>query len=221
MAYKKTLIKKKTTQSKSWYKKKYSVEDLAIKALQGVKELKGLVNSERMVLDSSFATTLNTSGTVTHLTDISQGDSSSTRTGNSLLLKTVYVKNRVIWNSLDVLELGSIRYWIVMDTQQAADTSPTLTDIFNNLNGTQSMTNVTTQGRFKILKSGTIKQNRNLAFNDVNDFYTCPSFGTHIKYNGTAGSDIQKNGIYLVQYQSDATTPPSTYTVTRVTWHDN
>lgn len=201
-----------------WYAKKYSLGSLASKAWSGVKYLKGLVNAERYKLDTSATTTdiLNT-GTVVHLSAVAQGDGDSARTGNSIFARSLLVRGFWTWNSTAAAP-QQVRVSVVQDLRQISDTAPGFTDIYAGAN-VQSFLNTATVGSFKVL--------RTLSFS-INDMVPERRFQIkipmrhHIRYNGTASSDIQKGGLYLVMSSDQTTSNGPTMTwISRLSYHDN
>lgn len=68
---------------------RYQVADMAYSAYKGVKYLKDLVNLETKFYDTSFAATINNTGTMTLLSAIPQGNQESQRVGDSVKLQTL------------------------------------------------------------------------------------------------------------------------------------
>lgn len=190
-------------------------------AWQGVKYLTGLVNSEMYKWDviENVASINNTLSYVAHLSAIPQGDGDAARTGNSLLAKSLNLKGLLQWNSSAAYTSCAVRVAIVMDTQQIGDTSPNNANVFES-NAPWSHLNSETVGRFKLLKSMFINlTNDKKAFNlNINI-----PMQTHIRYNGTAGTDIQRNGIYIMASSNVASTdsPPVLSYEARLSYHDN
>lgn len=206
----------------SWYNKKYSTLQLAQKAWSATKYLKGLVNSEKFNADRSF-TLGAVQSDIYGLVRIAQGDGESERTGNSILCRSIYLRGFMQVNSA-VSGNTRVCLCLVQDTQQIADTNPTVLDIFNSLNPeamiNRSNTN-NTAGRFKIIW----RKNYNLTpatgstpSINIDKYFKVYS---HVKYNGSGSQDLQKNGYYLVMLTSEATNFPTISLTSRVNYHDN
>lgn len=199
-----------------WYNKKYSVGEVAQAAWRGVQYIKTLVNSEVHKLDTTFSTTADSAGFVTHLTAIAQGDTVSNRTGNSVLLSYLTIKSLWAINSLNVTAF--IRILIVRDKQQVGDSSPTITDILETIAVT-SHYDITTVGRFQILLDKMFDLNSNGKQTHI--FKKTINLKKHVRFNGTASSDIQKGGIYFIAFSDQGTNIPAHVTNVRIAWHDN
>lgn len=201
-----------------WYAKKYSVGTLARKAWRGVWKLKGLVNSEMLHLDTAITGGIDTSGTMTHVTAIGQGDTVSGRTGNSVFVRALNWKGLLFRTSAgDYFQ--AFRMIVIQDTQQIGDTAPTLSDVLENVT-VQSHLKVGTAGRFKILYN-------HVYHFDVNGVGGMPfqinlPMRHHIRYNGTASSDIQRGGLYCACLSTQGTgNYPQIQSEVRVSYHDN
>lgn len=206
----------------SWYNKKYSASplEIATQALKGVNYIKGLVNSERHITDISSAY----SGTLTNATTnqtmslnrVAQGDTNSTRTGNSILLKSVQIKGFITWNASSFND--RVRFLLVQDTQQINDTIPNWSDFYTG--DINSFPRDFAQQRFKVLGSYVYKQDIDNSKSEiaVNIYKT---FQTHVKYNGPLETDIAYNGLYLVMISNKSVNPPTLALNTRTTFHDN
>lgn len=223
MAYtrtrRRTYRRKKSTQ---WYNKKYSAQQLAVKAWRATKYLKGLVNSEKFNIDRTL-TLGATQSDIYGLVRIAQGDGESDRTGNSVLVRSIYLRGYMQVNSAVT---GNTRVSLVLlqDKQQVSDSNPAVLDVFNGITP-ESMINRSntnnTVGRFKIIW----RKNYNLTPStgstpsiNIDKYFKVYS---HVKFNGTANTDIQKNGYYLVILTSEATNYPTVSITTRICYHDN
>ena len=206
----------------AWYNRKYSTMQLAKKAWQATKYLKGLVNSEKFNIDRTL-TLGSTQSDIYGLVRIAQGDGESDRTGNSVLVRSIYLRGYMQVNSA-VTGNTRVSLVLVQDLQQIADTNPAVLDIFNGITP-ESMINRSntnnTVGRFKIIW----RKNYNLTPStgstpsiNIDKYFKVYS---HVKFNGTANTDIQKNGYYLVILTSEATNYPTVSITSRVCYHDN
>lgn len=192
-----------------------NVRNLALTAYKGVKYIRSLVNSEVYKYDISNQLTFNTTPGVVHLTGIAQGDTLATRTGNSILCKGVYL--RLLFSKHASATFTQIRVVLVRDNQQISDTSPSYTDVFD-ASSTFGRVNPNTAGRFSIL------YDKMIVLSSQRDFSQQVIYRKmlkHIKYNGTADTDIQKGGLYLMYLTNEATNVPSLTYTSRVYYHDN
>lgn len=225
MAYRKT-YRKKTYRKKNYVPKGYvkpsimqSTNYLANKAFEGVKFLKGIINSELHKRDTVIGNfnIPNSTQPIQLLNGLTQGDGANQRTGNSLLMKHISIRGYVNFDTLGAVASTIVKYWVVCDTQQIGDTNPTFADIFSN-NDVLSLLNTNTVGRFKILKTGTLIRTADVAQKQVN--IDIP-MSMHTRYNGTASTDIQRNGIYLCWTSNQSTNLPTASYLTRISYYDN
>lgn len=189
---------------------------IAQQAWNATKYLKGLVNSEMFHHDKgSDATAISTTGVITHLTDIEVGDDVGKRTGNSILLRSFL--RRIRFTKHASATTTFIRMMIVQDKQQVGDTTPAISDILEYVDVDSPM-KLGSAGRFKVML------NRMIALDSNKPTYhreTYRKLYSHIRYNGNAAADIQKNGIYLVLISDQATNTPLTDWYVRLGYHDN
>lgn len=193
-----------------------SVGNIARAAWSGVKYLRTLVNSEVHKFDTSLASSPSTSGTVIHLTGIANGDTLSTRTGSSILCKGLACRWYYTQHASATVTL--LRVLFVQDRQQVGDTAPGVTDVLESAS-VNAMLQSAEVGRFKILSDETYTMDsvsRRIMF--IRKYFRIQD---HIRFNGTTGSDIQRNGLYCVLVSSEATNVPSVVGTARVSWHDN
>ena len=217
--YRKKNYRKKTP----WYNKKYNALQIAGKALSGVKYLKGLVNSEMLHVNQVNAAGIDYNGTIYHLTNIGQDDTASGRTGNSLLLKSVFLRVK-FEKDASATSSSCIKMMIIQDKQQVSDTTPAISDILEssgNIYSPLSPLKIGSSGRYKILysKQFTLDVTGGWTSKVIEKYI--PMY-LHVRYNGTAGTDIQKNGIYVIFISDKVTTLLPTQTMySRLGYHDN
>ena len=198
--------------SQPWYNKKYSVGDIASAAFKGVKALQAIVNSEEMILDTNITgTTAANTPLVTHLNGIAQGDGVSGRTGNSSLMHRMHSSEYYTSAVANCL----CREVLVIDKQQLADTAPVWGDLFES-STVLSLYNKLSKSRFQILEDKTfILSTAHKTAQLVK--HTRP-LDKHVLFNGTATSDIQKNGIYKLFIADGVVSFQANY---RLFYHDN
>lgn len=193
-----------------------SVASVAKAAWSGVKYLRTLVNSESFKKDTAVSGNV-TTPSITHLTAIGQDDTVSGRTGNSILVNSVSGRVSLSANATAVSNI--VRVLLVVDRQQVADSSPAIGDILNTNNDVYAHYNVNTLGRFKVLYDKIFTVNtagKNAVF-----FKFFKTINDHTKYNGTASSDVQRNGIYVVVVSDNGTNGPALASSFRVSYRDN
>lgn len=205
-----------------WYSKKYSVAQLATKALKGVSYLKGLVNAELHKKDlNSLSGTVPNTGSINNLCQIAQGDNDGERTGNSLLLRYVNISGVVNRDSTNTSPSSHVRFMLFIDTQQVPDTPPTAADLLQVTSSSAapfSKLNKLSVGRYRILTSRLVSVDSG---NPSRLFNLKLNMRHHVRYNGVASTDIQKGAIYFLAISGDATQPPGVVWTSRISYYDN
>jgi len=221
MPYARRSIRRRSSRRRrtSWYNKKYSTAQIARAAWRSAKYIRGLVNSELFHTDQTCALGANQSA-IFSLCQIAQGDAINGRTGNSILVKSLafngyaYVDPTITNNTRFTLAL-------VRDKQQISDTTPALTDIFTSGTDPHTLLNTNTTGRFKIMWRKQYTLMPPAGGRDSITFKHYDKLNFHVRFNGTANTDIQKNGLYLVMISSEPSKYPSISINTRLSYHDN
>lgn len=203
-----------------WYRKKYSVMDLASKAWTGVKYLKGLVNSEMHVNDIASSGTVDyTTGAIVSLNQIAIGDDISQRTGQSILVKYISFRGIVYRNSANQNE--TFRIMVFRDTSNQG-TAPTLANVLQ-ANGSAytplSNLNLTFKDRFKILYTTTLTVS---ATNAEQVFKGYIRLQKHVKFDGSTATDYQKDSLwFLICSDQTGANLPSYRLYARTAFYDN
>lgn len=200
-----------------WYAKKYSAMQLAGKALSATRYIRGLVNSEMFHYQKTGNSNLFSSGTILPITDIAIGDTAVTRTGNSIFARSLFL-NLLIKSNASNLNTQFCRVILFTDTQQVADTTPAVTDVLTTATPNSTL-NANNAGRFKIIKNWQfyINQSTKPAFQIKK--YT--KLWHHVKYNGSASTDIQRGGLYLLYLSDQGSYTPDIAYQTNLGYHDN
>lgn len=216
MVYRRRSIRRRTRRRSVWYNRKYSTAQIARAAWKATKYIKGLVNSEMLHHDvGQDATTVLSTGTVYSLTAISNGDDAGTRTGNSILLRTLL--NRIRFTKHASATTTVVRFILLWDTQQIGDTTPAPGDILQYAD-VDSPLNLASSGRFKVVVNKTVALSSQMPIWHSERYL---KLYKHIRYNGSASTDIQKNGLYLLVVGDQATNLPTMDWYARVGYHDN
>lgn len=193
---------------------------MARAAAKGVYYLRGLVNSEVFKRDTPIPNSLinDTTGYVLNCQPVPIGDGTGMRTGNSILVRRLLLRIRL--SKAAAPTTTYLRFYVVRDTQQVADTVPAIADLLETPGDVDSPLSAAFAGRFKIMSSKTI-----LLTNDKPAYHMEKVFNMrhHIRYNGASGTDVQKGGIYLMVFadQSAAANYPSIDGHCRLSYHDN
>lgn len=217
---KRSFRRRRNYRRKPWYKKKYSVGEIAGKALSGVNYLRTLVNAEVKTYDSTLAAqSLDYNGHIYNLTAIPQGDTEQSRDGNSIFLKSIFIRGLITANT--VTENNTVRVIIFRDTMNLGS-SPTIGEILESTGSniaTLSPLNHDSHGRFQILwtKFFTFSNNGNTA--QVWKAYL--PIRKHVKYTGTLGTDEHKGQIYILLLSNTNVNHPQGNYQARVSFYDN
>lgn len=210
--------KRKYNRANQWSKTPQTPRQLALQAYKGVKYLKGLVNSEMLHVDSSLILG-SVQSKIFSLCEMAQNDTDSGRTGNSILLRNIYIRGLLEINPA-VTANSRVLICVVKDTQQVNDTTPVVLDVFKT-NSPESMLAMNSAGRFKILYRKTYVLSPASGGRNAIEFNKYFSMRQHVRYNGPANTDIQKNGYYLLVITSEVTNFPSVSLTSRIGYHDN
>lgn len=141
-------------------------------------------------------------GSVIHLTQIQQGDRTSDRTGDAISVKRLAMRFRIDRGSFSTAGFGfGMRIVMFVDKQQIADTSPAIGDVLELPSGTglvSAFPRTVNLERFRILYMSPYLDAFRVQNGDINDYYEFNWSGDlKVEFNGSAVSDIQKNGIYF------------------------
>lgn len=202
-----------------------AMKHLAYKAYNGVRYLKSLVNAEKQYKDQAVInTTLDSTGSVTLLSGIAQGDDTGNRTGNSVLLKTLYLQMVAYRAAANATQVNYGRIIIVKDLENTG-TAPTVADFFQNTGANMIIEplNVDHTPRYQVLKDIRLTL---LKTQTDGKILTCfKKFGssTHLKFTGPNIGDVYKNAIYLIAVgdQASGSNPPVLTVNTRLGYYDN
>lgn len=199
-----------------WFKNANSAYKLAVRAAKDIWYLKGLVNSEMLHNQGIGNTTVINTGKVALLNGMAQNDTSSGRTGNSILMRNCHM--RLVFTQNSAATASIYRVMLVLDTQQVGDTTPALTDILESASPLSPLSTANA-GRFKILKNWFFTTDDTKNQTKVIEYYK--DFRFHTRYNGTANTDINKNGLYLVHMADQAVNYPTIDYSWKIGYHDN
>lgn len=213
-------FRKSRKRARPWYMRKYNALEVAGKAWSGVKYLKKLVNVERKKYDTEVVATSvnNSTGSVTALTTIAQGDNDGERGGLSIKPQSLLIRGTLLCSASASGTM--VRIMVVRDNEQVADTDPSINNI---LDGNITVTalaplNNLTVGRYTMLYDKLMVLDPQRPFKSFEIF---KELSGHIRYNGTASSDIQKHGMYVCVISNEATNYPTLNFAARLSYTDN
>lgn len=218
--------KRRYRRKRNYRKKGGKVAKMASKALTLAKTLRRQV--EYKFHANQPARTLTTVGAVDDLCQIAEGDSSLQRTGLKISPTSLFMKIRIRHGNdgatppvLDPQGCLS-RIIVVRDLQQEPDAPPVVNDLLiAGTNLVMSPYQRLVRNRFEILFDKTYKTSPNASNSVVYDTkYLKLSSKRPIYYNGSAATDIQKNGIYMFQLCDDAVYTPTSYIWWRMRFAD-
>lgn len=160
-------------------------------------------------------TNITVNGAITHITGIAQGDTLTSRTGNSINVTNVTCKGTWVRNSDTSSGAGfNYRILVVVDTQQVADTNPAPSDVISDAGFTANpimcLPNTANLERFRILYTSPLYEGSRGAvtntavFNQTSILEFSKALNLKVAFNGITGADIQKNGIFVV-FLTDST----------------
>jgi len=176
-----------------------SALSVAQKALRAVRNIQ--TREERKFYQSGTglvpALTSSASGYILHLPQIAVGTGAGDRTGNSITVKRIQVKGKLMTNELSNM---TWRVLVVRDRQQIQSTTPAVSDVLVSGRTNAMLRDDTTRpARFQILSDKTTVQQASYLAQDMTSFYSC-DLKTDIEYNYATGYgyDQNKNGLYLI-----------------------
>lgn len=153
--------------------------------------------------DVSIASTnITSAGVIVQLTAVGLGNDYNQRIGNSMRVLSINLKGN--WSVSGITSAKYYRVAVIMDTQQVSDTAPAISDIFSNAAPQTLFQNVDQRRRFKLLWTSKVYDGTL-----INSYGRSLLYDKYLKINKTvefndgAGTDIQKNGIYVVYLTDD------------------
>lgn len=182
--------------------------------------IRGLINSELHYKDNSLNPAINSTGSVTWVTNsLAQGDQVANRTGNSILLKSVFLRGTA--NMSSSATTTTMRLIFFLDKENDGAT-PAVTDVLQTAD-VKSNYNLLHSKRFVMLYDRL----------HVFDAVVGPRLKpfklmlkppmTHLKFGGTSGNiaDARENHIFLLAVSNEATNVPVLPLEARIKWFDN
>jgi hypothetical protein len=187
--------------------------NLARKVLKLEKLVKN-IKPESKIVDVSLVLNniVSATGAVIHLNPVAAGTGISGRTGEKILVREVQAHIEAFYTgsiAATINDNPTWRVYIAVDKQQIGDTAPTCADLVDSVNTpVDQMSNDIFQNRFRILydsgpqmmvagPAGTVSLNVPSPGGHFHLHCKRSNLSIPVEYNGTASSDIQKNGIFL------------------------
>lgn len=212
---------KRMLKKKKYHRKKQTLDTvgtIARYAVKGFKFIKGLINVEKFKFDLGIGPgSITNTASISQVSAIASGDGDAARTGNSILAKYLYINYIVNRSASSTTAADTFRIVVVQDKEQVADTAPGYSDVYSSTT-VISPFNVNNVGRFTVLydKRHYVSSNKP----QVSDQLSVP-LDFHIRYNGTASTDIEKNGIWLMLLSDTTANHPTILGNIRLAYYDN
>lgn len=211
----KTTYKKRTP-----YKKpvRYQVADMALQAYNGVKAIKRLINVEVKYHDVLTNVTVSSTGSITDLSAIPQGDTVLARDGDSA--KPQYFATRFYMFNDGSYGDSTIVRVIYFRAIMENGTTPAVTDILESAN-VVALKNYTEKNRFTIISDRTFTWTPSKT-GEVRSIES--RFGHRLEkhFKFVTGANTKENGgLYMLLVSNRGTLLPTMYHNSRVTYTDN
>lgn len=207
---------KNDTKKSSWEKKGEKIGGSIGAIASKVKNIIEELNVEHKHIDDVISTAALTTGVVYPLVIVPQGLGASDRTGNSIKVTSLLLRYAIAAG----LSNCHCRVMVFRDNQQIGDTTPALGDVLQFVDIYSPLDASTNVGRFSILYDKT----HNLVVGgdsaQTNLIKVFKKLNTRVRFNGSALTDIQKNGLYMAFLSDNANNPQLTYR-SRVRFVDN
>jgi len=191
---------------------------LAMKAYKGFRFIRGLVNVEKKYFDiTPISGAITNTGSVTNLTATAQGDDVANRNGNSILGKTMYIRFHWYRDVVNTAATNTVRMIVVKDMENTGS-AITVTDLLAT-NTVDAPLNVDHTARYQIMKDKVYTLSLNGSEGVASHWFI--RVNDHVKYTGSANTDIYKNQIYLVLLTSETANAPVCNLTSRFGFYDN
>ncbi len=192
----------------------------AAKALAGVRALKKMINVEYKTKNEAIGTTPDTTGLVSTITNMAQGDDIDDRDGNKIKSFSLKISGNCLLHVS--ARATNVRIMAIQDRSGTA-TAPVITDMYASVaafaNNQPTKGTPQVNSRFRIL----IDKKINLSDNgrQLTNFTLYKKLGFHCFFSGSASGDEGRNAIYLFTASNEATNKPTLSALTQFKWIDN
>lgn len=186
-----------------------------VQSLQRI--VKNLAPETKFVDVDLASSNITSAGTAVHLSQVAQGTAQSNRTGNTINVTSVTLLAR--WTratDTSVAANSLYRFAVVVDKEQVGDTAPLAAAVLSG-SPIGFLPNIDNLERFRILYLSPIYENAMMVTDSDN--ITSATIGAvpsqrqtmqfnwkgniKVSYNGSAVTDIEKNGIYILFLSND------------------
>ncbi len=204
----------------SYYNKR--IKSKAEQALSLARATRKLLNVEFFFHDANVAINPDSSGLISELTLIAQGDTVSTRTGNSLLAKSLMLRGTDTVSAA-ALTPTVVRHIIFKDTMNLG-VAPTVANVLAATVSVNSNLNIEDfPKRFVPLRDWTINLPVPSDQDESVSWKQYVKLNHHIKYDGAAGTAAtqRSGGIYHLTISNQSTNDPAVGANSRFRFIDN
>lgn len=198
-----------------------------VKALQ---KFANRFKPEKKFLETSLALTdiVDATGGIVNLVTVAEGASENERIGH--VVNVSDIKVNVVYSAAATVTVGAnsfVRFALVVDKEQVADTNPTTANVFSNADPSAFPTSQFLE-RFRILYLSPVLSGRMMILDtDTAGIPTRSNMQEYtwsgnvkVQFNGSAGTDIEKNGIYFCVLLSGFSSTLDTTGTARVGYTD-
>lgn len=201
---------------------------LAKKAYNMALKVAGIVNAEKKTYDNDLSFSPSTTGTISLITAIGQGDGDNTRDGNSIALKSSLHNWLVSWNTAGSTS-SMIRLIIFRNIDDDTGQFPAVSDLLVTAN-TRSPLNIQHASRFRILMDQKFSRDTNI--NTINgsffhkyftkkDYQGNKTVQEHCKWYDSTGTHTTTGHLYALCLSSETANLPTVNLYNRVRFFDN
>lgn len=186
------------------------------KVASTVAGIASLINVETKNYDSSFNSTISSSGTGQSFVDIGQGNADNQRNGEKVVSKDLNINYDLTCNSSATNTTVGLA--IVMDKKPEVGASNWAT-VFS-ANDPNAMLNKDNTDRYIILKRLTIPLSSITNSHASGKIYLNLK-RIHIEWNSSTSTDFEKNNIFMLMISNEATNTPTLKYYARYNFYDN
>ncbi len=194
--------------------------DIAVKALKIAQGVKKLLNVEYHSVITDLVADPNSTGTVTGLTSVAQGDDFTQRQGRKIKAVSMKIKGNI---ALHGSATDSVYRLLIVRDNNGSTTQPSIgllfTDVATFLNNKNKLGDPQTNSRFTILSDTWYTMHTNDVEQIKIDIYL--KLTHHIYFSGTGATDEGKGHIYAFQASNEATNDPVVNCDVMFKWIDN
>ncbi len=193
----------------------------AKKALAIARATAALLNVEHKVHSFQVSQNVSSTGSVVSISDIAQGDTSASRDGNSIRLKSLQVRSTATTNNTANTSSSVLRWLVVKDNDNQGEL-PAVADIIEAANVRANMNVLAYPNRFNVIMDKTICMNKDYTTQAKKacwDRYKKLNF--HLKFSSSGTNDYKDNALFLVLVSDEATYQPSCVSEFRLRFIDN